>query len=315
MNNSTIISIIIPTYNRAHLVGETLDSIIGQSYENWECIIVDDGSIDNTCEVVGEYVKRDSRFQFHHRPITKIKGPNSCRNYGFNLSKGNYINWIDSDDIYLSNALEEYQKAFDKSTDVVIGKVEKMNFNNNVSISINKICSDSIIEDHFTGKITYFICGPMWKRDFLIRQDVLFDEEISNLDDWDFNLRMLYTNPKTKYLIKPLIQYRMHENSLSREIQNFNYGEIQSELRARKKHLMLLKNNKNVDQKVLLSFVRDRYKYFFREAMARDHSKKYYLLKNLLIKQIAVNDFLGVAKILFGFAFFSIFNKGYVLLK
>ena len=63
-----LISIIIPTFNRAHLIGETLDSVLAQTYPNWECIIVDDGSTDTTDEVVGEYVKKDSRFLYHHRP-------------------------------------------------------------------------------------------------------------------------------------------------------------------------------------------------------------------------------------------------------
>lgn len=100
-----LVSIIIPTYNRAHLIGETLDSVLAQTYENWECIIVDDGSTDNTEEVVNNYIKRDTRFQFHHRPIDRPKGGNAARNYGFEISKGEYVNWLDSDDILSNNKI------------------------------------------------------------------------------------------------------------------------------------------------------------------------------------------------------------------
>jgi glycosyltransferase involved in cell wall biosynthesis len=85
MNNQPLVSVIIPTYNRAHLIGETLDSVLAQTYTNWECIIVDDGSSDNTDEFVGKYVKKDSRFKYYHRPEEHLPGGNGARNYGFKI--------------------------------------------------------------------------------------------------------------------------------------------------------------------------------------------------------------------------------------
>ncbi len=61
--NNPLVSIIIPTYNRAHLIHETLDSVLAQTYTNWECIVVDDGSSDNTEEVLESYINKDFRFQ------------------------------------------------------------------------------------------------------------------------------------------------------------------------------------------------------------------------------------------------------------
>ena len=101
-----LVSIIMPTYNRAHLIGQTLDSVLAQTYPNWECIIVDDWSTDTSDEVVGEYVKKDSRFQYYQRPKDRKKGPNSCRNYGLELSKGEFVKWFDSDDIMHPKFLE-----------------------------------------------------------------------------------------------------------------------------------------------------------------------------------------------------------------
>jgi len=118
-----LVSIIIPTYNRAHHISETLDSVLAQTYSNWECIIVDDGSTDNTDEVVQEYLNKDSRFKYHQRPEERPKGANACRNYGFEVSEGKYINWLDSDDLFSENKLEEQLKIIDlENPDIVICK-------------------------------------------------------------------------------------------------------------------------------------------------------------------------------------------------
>ena len=85
---SYLVSVIIPTYNRSHLIGETLDSIMLQTYDNWECIIVDDGSIDYTTELLEFYIKRDDRFKFFKRTKDYLSGGNGARNYGLNLAKG-----------------------------------------------------------------------------------------------------------------------------------------------------------------------------------------------------------------------------------
>ena len=95
MKLNDLVSIIIPVYNRAHLIGETLDSVLKQTYVNWECIIIDDVSTDRTCKVVMEYCNRDTRFKLFHRPKDKPRGGNAARNYGFEKSSGIYINWFE----------------------------------------------------------------------------------------------------------------------------------------------------------------------------------------------------------------------------
>ncbi|MEZ4975540.1 MAG: glycosyltransferase family 2 protein [Flavobacteriaceae bacterium] len=103
---SPLVSIIIPTFNRVHLIGETLDSVLAQTYTNWECIVVDDGSSDGTEILVRDYQSKDSRIQYYKRPFHRPKGANACRNYGFELSQGAYINWLDSDDLISKHKLE-----------------------------------------------------------------------------------------------------------------------------------------------------------------------------------------------------------------
>ncbi len=104
------VSVIIPTFNRASLLRETLDSVMAQTINNWECIVVDDGSTDGTDELMKEYVK-DPRFIFLRRPSDFKKGGNTCRNYGLKYARGEYIQFLDSDDLISKNKLEEQIKA------------------------------------------------------------------------------------------------------------------------------------------------------------------------------------------------------------
>ena len=313
--NSPLISIIIPTYNRAHLISETLDSILAQTYPNWECIVVDDGSTDTTADVMREYIKKDNRFQYHQRPINKIKGPNSCRNYGFEMSNGEYIKWFDSDDVMLPYLLEKQVLSFAKNVEMSVCKLSYFDFERRVPIKENIISSKNLIEDYLIGNVTFYISGPLWKRSFLEKQNQLFDESLTNLDDWDFNLRMLYQKPNITYSNEVLILYRVHGDSLSQEINKLNFKEIKSELEARRKHLKLLKINKLASPSVLQHYIKGRYKFIFREAMIKKDKNKYYYLKMLVVSQLEMLDFRGFFKTIFGFIVFSFFNKGYKLLK
>ncbi|WP_026714567.1 glycosyltransferase family 2 protein [Flavobacterium daejeonense] len=306
-----LVSIIIPTYNRAHLIGETLDSVMAQTYQNWECIIVDDGSEDDTLAVLERYLIADTRFQFHYRPIDRIKGANSCRNYGFELSKGEYIKWFDSDDIMFSDCLEK-QIENSHTFDVSVCQVVKYDFENQKILGMTQINSDQLILDYLLGKITFYIISPLWKKEFVKRQKGLFDESISNLDDWDFNLRMLYENPVIKFINEGLIYYRIHNESLSQELGKLNRKEIASELKARDKHIKLLeRNNDVINSNALQNFTKNRVKYFLREALVRKDANDLFLCKELFKRQIKLFDFIDLFKSVFAVTTFKIFGKGY----
>lgn len=104
--NEPLVSIIIPTFNRAHLIKETLDSVLAQSYSNWECIIVDDGSTDDTFQIVKKYIQKDLRFYYFKRPEYYKAGGNGARNFGIEASKGNYLQFLDSDDLLSENKIK-----------------------------------------------------------------------------------------------------------------------------------------------------------------------------------------------------------------
>jgi glycosyltransferase involved in cell wall biosynthesis len=110
--SKTLISIIIPVYNREQHISETLDSVRSQTYTNWECIIVDDGSSDNTEAIVNTFTQSDNRFNFYKRSGVEKKGASSCRNYGIQKAKGELIQFLDSDDLLAKNKFEEQVKLY-----------------------------------------------------------------------------------------------------------------------------------------------------------------------------------------------------------
>ncbi|MCC9071704.1 glycosyltransferase [Flavobacterium sp. F-65] len=309
-----LISIIIPTYNRAGLIIETLASITAQSYTNWECIIVDDGSNDSTTEIVSAYISTDNRFKLYNRPQYLTKGPNACRNFGFEKSKGYYIYWFDSDDLLFENSIANRVENFEEEFDAVVARADFFDTDTGDKIFENKILSNNIIEDYFTGKITYYVSGPMWRRTFLEKQIELFDEKIRYLDDWDFNLRMIYQNPKIKFLEGTSFRYRSHPFSLSKQVGYLNIEELKSECIARNKHLNLLLKH-NIKNSKIEHFVLSRYKVIMRDILIDRNKSSFYFFKILFLTQLRFKDFKGLAKTCIGFPVYYFFNKGYILIK
>ncbi|MGZ0017459.1 glycosyltransferase family 2 protein [Yeosuana sp. AK3] len=217
MNN--LVSIIIPTYNRAHLIGETLDSIFAQTYTNWECIVVDDGSTDNTETLLKSYIQKDSRFQFFKRPKNRLKGANACRNYGFEVCKGAYINWFDSDDImypeFIQYSLTEILK---ENKDYVISKTE--DFDPDIDekpfgVEHKHYRFDEFEWNHFnyvTQRINWIT------QDLLIKKDVAyfikFDERLASGQEYNFNCKLTAKTINGVFLNKITSKRRIHNESI-----------------------------------------------------------------------------------------------------
>lgn len=209
-----LVSIIIPTYNRAHLIGETLDSIIAQNYTNWECIIIDDGSTDNSEQVIQNYIQNDNRFQYHPRPSNRPKGANACRNYGFEISKGEYINWFDSDDIMLEDFLKIRINKFDDLINMVICSGYSTDSQLNVLKKIDLNVESELFKDYTLWKLKIFTPSILFKKRFLLKFR-LFNLNYHRGQETEFFSRLFYKLPNNEYEIinEPLFQYRQHQDS------------------------------------------------------------------------------------------------------
>ena len=111
------VSLVIPTFNSSKYLKATLDSVLSQTYANWECILVDDGSIDLTETISVNYQEKDNRFQLYKRPVDLSKGPSSARNYGVSKAKGDYLIFLDADDLLATTCLDNRVAQFQQNLD------------------------------------------------------------------------------------------------------------------------------------------------------------------------------------------------------
>ncbi|WP_077370190.1 glycosyltransferase family 2 protein [Flavobacterium sp. A45] len=217
--NNPIVSIIVPCYNQAQYLDECLQSVLNQTYEKWECIIVNDGSPDQTDEIVQKWLDKDSRFQYVYK---KNGGLSSARNFGLNVAKGEYIQFLDSDDVLDSNKFElSLLEANRRNTEQ--GKIIITNFrifSVNSKNSIDPFCE--IKYDYLNFK--ELLLG--WDSKFSIPihcglfevsllKNFKFSEEIRAKEDWLMWLEVFKKKPELLFIDKPLVYYRTHAGSMT----------------------------------------------------------------------------------------------------
>lgn len=313
-----LVSIIIPTYNREDLIRETLNSILEQTFEDWECIVVDDGSIDNTNEIIQKFIDNDSRFQFHHRPFERTKGANACRNYGFEISKGKYINWFDSDDVMDLNfvQLKVLELEKERNIDAVISKtiMFRDNITNIVGRENRTFLSENTLEDFLKLKIAWYLPDVIWKRSFLINK-ILFDDELIVGQDRDFNARMLLCNPRLKVIDKYLTYYRLHNDNITLKIDNRENPSFKiSHLHSVVKLIKLLSQANVLSKSLKIYFFKSMMKYLPFVMNDKSHIKVLIqLLKSLSFFNLEILT--NWIKIIFAYISLKLFNKGEKFLK
>ncbi|WP_379739677.1 glycosyltransferase family 2 protein [Flavobacterium ponti] len=212
--NEIMISIIIPTYNQVEYIVSTLESVSKQSYEKWECLIIDDGSNDNTEEVIHQIIKNDSRFKYFKK---SNGGASSARNYGINIAKGEYIQFLDSDDCLHEDKLIKSIDAFkeNKTSDIIISNFNM--FNDSIYNLLPPYCSlenkvfdfNSILLD---WDVTYTIplhCAMFKKTLF---KEVRFDESIQSKEDWIMWVTIFQNGARATFLNQSLAFYRYNNN-------------------------------------------------------------------------------------------------------
>ena len=218
-----LVSIIIPTFNRFELIKETLKSVKKQTYLNWECIIVDDGSKTDTLNSINSYIKEDKRFIVYKRPNNKKKGPSSCRNIGLEKAEGKYVIFLDSDDVLSETCLKNRVEAIkinDKLDFVVfsMGHFKKLSDlyidKNRVSLKLNK---QEAIKSFLHFKFLWNTTRPIYNKEF-IKNIGGFDEDLNVYEDPYLAFKILFIT-KCNYNVVDITDcyYRIDENRHSIE--------------------------------------------------------------------------------------------------
>ena len=209
-----LISICTPTYNRAHFLKESINSAISQNYKNIEIVIVDDGSTDNTEEVVKEIMNKSQiPIKYHKNP--ENKGRPYSRNMCIKLTSGEYILWLDDDDLLKPDAVSSYVQVLNQfdDLDVLYSNLETFGsenflYNYNDFYKANRFLLRTQIENNSIPNP-----GTMVRKE-IYNQYGFFNEEFIRAQDYEFWVRIA-KYAKFKHTNKALVKYRIHEENVS----------------------------------------------------------------------------------------------------
>lgn len=209
ISNSPKVSVIIPTHNRAHLIGRSIQSVLNQTYQDFEIIVVDDGSTDNTREVIKEFQRKDKRINYTKHD--KNKGGSAARNTGIKASRGEYIAFQDSDDEWLPEKLEKQIEVFKKEPAEVgivysdmwrITKNEKRYFYSPKIMPKDKIIYEQALD---YGVSNIGIQTSLIKKEVFDKAG-MFDEKFPRFIDLEFFIR-LSKHYYFFHIEEPLVNY------------------------------------------------------------------------------------------------------------
>ncbi|MGJ8684490.1 MAG: glycosyltransferase [Nonlabens sp.] len=214
------VSVIVPCYNQGEFLDECLQSVLNQSYEDWECIIVNDGSTDNSEDILRRWIQNDSRFSLMS---IENAGVSNARNQGITKAKGEYILPLDADDYIHENYLESAFDIFNTSPSckVVYGAVMMVGEKNKKwelpEFSMKELAISNIIP------VSGIYRKEEWQR--IGGYDVKLDK---GLEDWEFWIHLLKDDPVVKFIDEISLYYRIKPESRNTGVNQLLQAEIQS---------------------------------------------------------------------------------------
>jgi len=210
-----LISVIIPTYNRADMLGDALDSLRRQSHTDWEAIVVDDGSTDAIGEVMARYTN-DARIRYIHQAN---KGLSGARNTGIRAAKGDYVALLDSDDVCLPDRLRNQLAVFQAQPTIGLvagGCIETDRNLKPIRPVENWYGTPQLRLQDFLYTAPFCPSAVMARRECFERAGY-FDESMKRAEDWDMWLRMVVTGCECMWLREPACLYRLHGSNMMRD--------------------------------------------------------------------------------------------------
>lgn len=194
-----LVSIVIPAYNVETTVIETLESVVAQTYDNIETIVIDDGSTDNTLEIVKEFVKGKPSIQVYAK---ENEGLAATRNYGFQFVKGEYLLFLDADDLIDPSFVELCVAIFNAQPDVDIITTQVRLFERE-----NRVYAHQVYSPEALLRENCFVITSMIKSE-AFRDIGMFDTSLKFHEDWDMWIRMTEKYNHVVRINKPLFWYR-----------------------------------------------------------------------------------------------------------
>jgi glycosyltransferase involved in cell wall biosynthesis len=202
------VSVIVPTKNRRRLLEETLQSVQSQTFHDWECLVVDDGSSDGTDEFMTDLASRDPRFKYLKRE-GELAGANVCRNQGIHASTGEFLIFLDSDDLLETTCLAQRAKwmAENLSLDFIVCHADAFLVTpRDLGRPASRHSLYGDLDRFLYFDLPWLITGPTWRRAALLRLGG-FNENIPSWQDVDLHMRALIEG--FVYLNLPITDYHV----------------------------------------------------------------------------------------------------------
>lgn len=219
---SALISVIIPVFNAEKYLCQAIESVINQSYDNWELILVNDGSADGSADICKRYLQHHDRIRYIE---VQNGGVSQARNHGISLSRGEFLFFMDADDILTIDCLQYLKMRMDETgVDVIFGN--SLSFNNNKEYKPCSLHSDDIadskliINDILSGKVICSIWGKLYRKAAI--GDILFKKGLSIGEDINFLIRLFIDNLELKVWRDSHVvyKYRIVGSSISHSKKN-----------------------------------------------------------------------------------------------
>ena len=228
MDNNPIVSIIIPCYNNGTYLSEMLDCCLRQTLPNWEVIVVDDGSADNTPDIVQGYVERDARISLYKRE-RQPKGSVTCRNIGFEKSKGKYIIHFDADDLISDCCFENRVRFMEEHQDCDYASFPAKSFQDVSELPFKKNAIADYGIDKGDDILTAFLsCSyypfsvwcNIYRRDSIVNYP--WDEKVVIYTDFSFIVPIILGGLKHEFAVNSEVDYYYrHSYSTTNMCANF----------------------------------------------------------------------------------------------
>jgi glycosyltransferase involved in cell wall biosynthesis len=211
-----LISVIVPCFNHGHYLAEALESLACQTYENWECVIIDDGSSDNTRDVASHFVRRDSRYRYFQ---DVHKGPGASRNRGLSIACGDLIQFLDADDVICRNKFEVQVAALGTRESL---RISHCNYSLGRRDCITEAAKVKALSSTFIYRKPIYDIALRWAQELSIPihcflfdsrifrdYGIRFDESLPNNEDWDCWMRVFALEPESLFTDRVLAIYRL----------------------------------------------------------------------------------------------------------
>jgi glycosyltransferase involved in cell wall biosynthesis len=215
---SPIVSIVIPVFNRKQFVEEMILSVIAQTYQQWELLLIDDGSTDGVIELMNEFAQKEERIKVIKRERLP-KGAPTCRNIGLHEAIGEYIVFFDSDDLLLDTCIQQRVDCLLNNKDIDFAVFPATAFNNSgfISYLAGVRLKEDVLLSILRGEYAFLAVTNIYRKQKLLENDILWDENMIFLQDEDFNFQVISKEMKCFYPKNVQIDYfvRLHENSIS----------------------------------------------------------------------------------------------------